>query len=244
MPHGGTSLTVRTYSAINQYAASFKAGNITLGKFKELVFAKFNESSAWTNPIASTYNFMTGGGEGPSKSGPITEEQWNLPNDYKVGSQPPAVAVVEPAPSPFGSTPSAPSPFEQPATAASVRDAETQRIIDEMLRNDAARIKALQAPNIFGAGPSVASPFGAGPSVASPFGVGPSVASPFRSAPQTIQPLNPADVAILLSQPTGVWGNTPVGTSWAGPSVASPFGAGPSVASPFGAGPSVASPFQ
>ena len=176
MSHGGTSLTVRTYSAINQYAASFKAGNITLGKFKELVFAKFNESSAWTNPIASTYNFMTGGGEGPSKSGPITEEQWNLPNDYKVGSQPPAVAVVEPAPSPFG--------------------------------------------------------------------VGPSVASPFRSAPQTIQPLNPADVAILLSQPTGVWGNTPVGTSWAGPSVASPFGAGPNVASPFGVGPSVASPFQ
>jgi hypothetical protein len=234
MAHNPPSVTVRTYAKLNQYAASFKAGNITLGKFKELVFDAFDESGAFTSPAASMYNFMTGGGEGPNKSGPITEEQWrSLPNDYKVGSQPPAVAVVEPAPSPFGSTPSAPSPFEQPATAASVRDAETQRIIDEMLRNDAARIKALQAPNIFGAGPSVASPFGAGPSVASPFGAGPNVASPFRSAPQTIQPLNPADVAILLSQPTGVWGNTPVGTSWAWPSVASPFGAGPSVASPF-----------
>ena len=178
MSHGGTSLTVRTYSAINQYAASFNAGNITLGKFKELVFAKFNESSAWTNPIASTYNFMTGGGEGPSKSGPITEEQWNLPNDYKVGSEVVEAAPVAPEPEPvspnwFGAAPTAsnwfgsaaptaaPNWFGQPtrgasmmtppATAASLRDAETQRIIDEMLRKDAARLRGIEASAVFGA---------------------------------------------------------------------------------------------
>jgi hypothetical protein len=223
MAHNPPSVTVRAYTKIHQHAASFKAGNITLGKFKELVFDAFAESGAFNSPAASMYNYMTGSGEGPSKTGALAEGQWNLPNDYKVGSQPPAAAAAPVAPqtaalspfgsvafgpspfgsvtpglSPFGSTPSGPSPFEQPATAASLRDAETQRIINEMLRNDAARIQALQGLSPFGAGPSLPSPFGSAIPGVSPFGVAPSAPSPFASA----APIMPNTTRPTFQQPT------------------------------------------
>ena len=88
-------------------------------------------------------------------------------NDYKVGSEVVEAAPVAPEPQPvspdwFGAAPTAaPNWFGQPtrgasmmtppATAASLRDAETQRIIDEMLRNDAARLRGAQASAVFGA---------------------------------------------------------------------------------------------
>ena len=190
MAHNPPSVTVRTYTKLNQYAASFNAGNITLGKFKELVFDAFAESGAFTSPAASMYNYMTGSGEGPSKTGVLAEGQWNLPNDYKVGSEVVEAAPVAPEPEPvspnwfgaaptasnwfgsaastvspnwFGSAASTVSPnwfgqptrgasmMAQPATAASLRDAETQRIIDEMLRKDAARLRGIEASAVFGA---------------------------------------------------------------------------------------------
>jgi len=168
MAHNPPSVTVRTYTKLNQYAASFNAGNITLGKFKELVFDAFAESGAFTSPAASMYNYMTGSGEGPSKTGVLAEGQWNLPNDYKVGSEVVEAAPVAPEPQPvspnwFGSAASTVSPnwfgqptrgasmMAQPATAASLRDAETQRIIDEMLRKDAARLRGIEASAVFGA---------------------------------------------------------------------------------------------
>ena len=148
MAHNPPSVTVRTYTKLNQYAASFNAGNITLGKFKELVFDAFAESGAFTSPAASMYNYMTGSGEGPSKTGVLAEGQWNLPNDYKVGSEVVEAALVAPEPQPvspnwFGQPTRGASMMAQPATAASLRDAETQRIIDEMLRKDAARLRAV-----------------------------------------------------------------------------------------------------
>jgi len=168
MAHNPPSVTVRTYTKLNQYAASFNAGNITLGKFKELVFDAFAESGAFTSPAASMYNYMTGSGEGPSKTGVLAEGQWNLPNDYKVGSEVVEAAPVAPEPQPvspnwFGSAASTAAPnwfgqptrgasmMAQPATAASLRDAETQRIIDEMLRKDAARLRGIEASAVFGA---------------------------------------------------------------------------------------------
>ena len=180
MPPNPPSVTVRTYKKIHQHTASFKAGSITLGKFKALVFDAFAESGAFNSPAASMYNYMTGSGQGPSKTGALAEGQWNLPNDYKVGSEVVEAAPVAPEPQPvspnwfgsaaptaapnwFGSAAptAAPNWFGQPtrgasmmtppATAASLRDAETQRIIDEMLRNDAARLRGAQASAVFGA---------------------------------------------------------------------------------------------
>ena len=168
MPPNPPSVTVRTYKKIHQHTASFKAGSITLGKFKALVFDAFAESGAFNSPAASMYNYMTGSGQGPSKTGALAEGQWNLPNDYKVGSEVVEAAPVAPEPQPvspnwFGSAASTVSPnwfgqptrgasmMAQPATAASLRDAETQRIIDEMLRKDAARLRGIEASAVFGA---------------------------------------------------------------------------------------------